>query len=228
MASLVADVGTAAPEGGRPVVARGSLARPVDSLTGAPGRGPAVELPGGELPAVELPALGDPAVGLSAVPGGADLALALAVLLLLVGVVGSVVPGVPGALLSLVAVYGYWWSTGWTEPGTAFVAVATVVCLAAVAIDYLAGFVSARAGGASPLTTVVAGVVGILLFFVLGPVGTIAGVALTVFAVEVYRGAGTEEGARTAAVTVVGLLASNVIGILLTASVLVGFLLVVL
>lgn len=157
-----------------------------------------------------------------------DLALAVAVVVLSVGVIGSVVPGVPGALLSLAAVYGYWWSTGFGEPGVAFVAVATVVGLAAVAVDYLAGAISARAGGASLLTTVAATLVGIVLFFVAGPLATLAGVALTVFAIEVYRGAEAAEGVRTAAITVVGLLASNVVQVLLTASILVGFLLAVL
>jgi len=156
------------------------------------------------------------------------LALALAVALLVAGVLASFVPAIPGGLLSLVGVYGYWWATGWAEPGVVFVAAATVVGLAAVAVDWLAGAVSAKAGGADTTTAVAAAAVGVVLFFVLTPVGALLGVLVTVFAIEVYRGAEPAEGARAALVTAVGLLASNVVQALLTGVVLVAFLLVVL
>lgn len=157
-----------------------------------------------------------------------EFALAAAVALLVAGVVASFLPVVPGGLLSLAGVYGYWWATGFGPPGAAFVAAATVVGLAAVAVDYLAGAIAAQAGGASPATTVAAVAVGLVLLFVAGPVGTLLGIALTVLAVEVYRGATLQEGARVAAVTVVGVLASHLVQALLTGAILVGFLLAVL
>jgi uncharacterized protein YqgC (DUF456 family) len=64
--------------------------------------------------------------------------------------------------------------------------------------------------------------------FVLTPVGALLGVLVTVFVVEVARGAAPADGAKTAVVTAVGMLASNVVQALLTGAVLVGFLLVVL
>lgn len=157
-----------------------------------------------------------------------EVALLVATVVLVVGVVASFVPAVPGGLLSMAGVYGYWWATGWGEPGWVFVAVATAVGLTAVAVDWLAGVVSAKAGGASTTTALVAGVVGLVLVVVATPVGAILGVLATVFAIEVYRGADPDAGARTAVVTAVGLLASNVVQAVLTGSILVGFLLVVL
>ena len=149
--------------------------------------------------------------------------LAAAVLLLVAGVIGSVVPLVPGVPLSLLGVLLYWWSTGYGEPGTAFVAVALLVGGAAVAVDLFAGAVAARAGGASKTTMVVAAVASLLLFLVLGPLGVLAGVALTVFGVELYRTRRVDGSVRAAGFAMLGLLASAAVQCLVAASLLVGF-----
>jgi uncharacterized protein YqgC (DUF456 family) len=157
-----------------------------------------------------------------------EVALAVAVLLLLAGVAASFVPALPGGLLTGLGVVGYWWATGWTEPALAFVVVALSVSGIALVVDWLAGAISAKAGGASTTTALLAGAVGFVLFFVLTPIGALAGVLVTVFAVEVYRGAGPADSAKAALVTAIGMLASNVAQALLTGAVLVGFLVVVL
>lgn len=152
-----------------------------------------------------------------------DLALAIAILVLLVGVVGSVVPGVPAPLVSLVGVLGYWWYTGFAQPGSGFVAVAGLLCLLALAGDVLASVVSARASGASLRTALLAGVVGVVLLFVFGPLGVLLGVGGTVFAVELCRTDDGELAARSALYTIVGMLASTVVQLAVTLGVLVGF-----
>lgn len=156
-----------------------------------------------------------------------DVALAIAVVLLLAAVAASVVPGVPGGLLSGVAVVGYWWSTGFSEPEAAFVVAAVAVSAVALAVDWLAGAVAAKAGGAATSTALAAAVVGVVLVFLVTPVGALLGVLVTVFVVEVARGAAPADGAKAALVTAVGMLASNVVQALLTGAVLVAFLLVV-
>lgn len=157
-----------------------------------------------------------------------DLVVLVAVALLVLGVVGSVVPFVPGPLLSLVGIYLYWWHTGFTDPGPLVLAGFTAVGVAAVALDYGAGMVAARAGGASARTSLAAGVVGVALFFVAGPVGMLVGVAGTVFLLEYRRNADAGHGLRIAALTTVGLLGSAVVLVLLTLSMLLAFLVVVL
>lgn len=148
----------------------------------------------------------------------------IALALLVVGVVGSVVPLVPGGLASLAGVLLYWWSTGYADPGpVALVALS----LLAVAVDQLGGAVAARAGGASLLTTAAAAVVGVALFFVAGPVGILAGVGGTVFVSEYRRHRDPKTGLRTAAYATVGVLASSAVQFLLTASILAAFVLAV-
>lgn len=140
--------------------------------------------------------------------------------LLVAGVVGSLVPQVPGAPVSIAGVYCYWFATG--EPGTLVLAVLTLVGLLTWVVDFAGGAVAARVGGASTKTAVVAGVVGLVLFFVTGPLGIIVGVALTVFVVEFYRQQDARKGLKAALVTTVGMLASGVAQAMLTGSILVA------
>lgn len=152
----------------------------------------------------------------------------VAVGLLVVGVVGSVVPALPGALLSVAGVLLYWWSTGYADPSTPFLVAFLVVGLLAAAVDYFGGAVAAGAGGASRWTVAAAGAVGLVLFFVVGPLGVLLGVAGTVFALELRRHGDARQGGRAALYAVVGILGSALVQLLLTVSMLVAFVLVVL
>jgi len=152
-----------------------------------------------------------------------DSALVVVAFLLLVGgVVGSLVPQVPGALLSLAGVYSYWYATG--EPGIWLLAGLTLVGVLTWVVDFFGGAIAARAGGASTTTAVLAGVVGLVLFFFTGPLGIILGVAGTVFAVEFYRQQDARKGLKAALVTTAGMLASSVAQAVLTGSMLLAML----
>lgn len=156
----------------------------------------------------------------------ATLWLGIALALLLLGIVGSVTPMVPGPLLSVAGVCLYWWSTGFGEPGTLFVAAVVIVGVGAFLVDWLAGAISSKAGGASTTSAVVAAVVGVLAFFVAGPLGIVIGVALAVFATEYYLHRDLRTGVRASLYATAGLLASSVVQLLVTVAILVGFLLV--
>lgn len=162
-----------------------------------------------------------------AVPSGIDPFALLAVALLAAGAVASLLPLAPGWLLSLVGVYGYWWSTGFQAPGVAFVAAATALVLAALAVDVLGGAVAAGAAGTSTRVAAVAGVVGLALALVAGPVGVLVGVGATVYAAERRRETPREESLRIAGKTLLGMLLTNGVQFLLTSAVLVGFVAVV-
>ena len=146
--------------------------------------------------------------------------LVLAFVLLVAGVVGSLVPQVPGAPLSLAGVYAYWVGSGMTEPGVVLLAVLTMVGALTWVVDFAGGAISARVGGASTTTAVLAGVVGVVLFFVASPLGAILGVAGTVFVLEFYRQQDARKSLKAALVTTAGMLASSVAQALLTGSIL--------
>ncbi len=151
-------------------------------------------------------------------------ALALAAL----GVVGSLLPAVPGATLSLAGVLLYWWSTGYTDPSLVVLAGFALVAVVAVVVDVAGSALAVRAGGASPLTAAVALVAGLVLGLVTGPVGFVVGVAGAAFAVELYRTGESEASTRAALYATVGVLGSAVIQTLLTLSLLVALAVVVL
>lgn len=153
-----------------------------------------------------------------------ELIFVVAVALLLAGIVGSVVPVVPGAGLSLVGIYLYWWQTGFASPGVWTVVAFTLVGLAAMVADYFGGALAASAGGASTKTTALATVISIPLLFVAGAVGLVLGVAGVVFAAEFYRTQNAGQGARAATYAAVGVLGSAVVQLIVTLSLLVGFL----
>jgi hypothetical protein len=168
---------------------------------------------------LDIFALVDPAAVLqsSGLVFGLDLLAILALVLLGAGVVGSVVPFVPGGILSLAGVGLYWWHTGYTDPGPLLLAGLVLIGLTVLVVDWLAGAISAKAGGASTWTVVVASVVGLLGTLVAGPVGFLAGTAGAVFLLELFDGGTATGSARTAGITLLGMLTSNVLQVVLTA-----------
>jgi uncharacterized protein YqgC (DUF456 family) len=162
-----------------------------------------------------------------AIGGTIDPFAVAAVALLAAGVVGCVVPVVPGAPLSLAGVYLYWWGSGFTEPHLGLLAALTLLGVLAVVADLAAEVVSARAGGASLTTSLIAGVIGIVLFALAGPAVALLLVITTVFLLEYRRHRDASRGARAAGVVVLGILGSVVVQVLLTGSMLVAFVLAV-
>ena len=154
--------------------------------------------------------------------------LIAAVLLLVLGVIGSVTPMMPGALLSIAGVLVYYWSTGFSEPGLLFTLFALVIGLAAFLADYFAGAISARLGGASTKTAFISAFAGLILFFVAGPAGMLLGVALTVFIIEFYRTESMGRSFKAAVYSTAGLLASTAVQLLVTVTIFIGFLIAIL
>ncbi|AGB31595.1 hypothetical protein C488_14050 [Natrinema pellirubrum DSM 15624] len=156
-----------------------------------------------------------------------DVVLVVAVALLAGAIVGAAVPMVPSGLLSLAGLGVYWWGSGSAEISAITVAVLAVIAVVTALVEFFGGSIAARAGGASWLTTAVAAVVGIVLMLVTGPVGLLAGLFGTVFVLEFVRGEELEGSARSALYTTVGTLASTAVQVLLTATILLGFLVAV-
>lgn len=118
--------------------------------------------------------------------------------LLAAGVVGSLLPKVPGPVVSLSGVYLYWWDSGMTEPSTLLLSVLTIVGVVVVIGGLFEEVIAARIGGASTRSAAVAGVVGFVSFFVLGPIAMVVGTAVTVFVLEYRRQRTARAGARAA------------------------------
>ncbi len=155
-----------------------------------------------------------------------ELVFAVAVGLLIAGVAGSVLPLIPAGLVSLAGVWTY--VLFGAEPvGPLVVVSLTLAGLATVVLEHFAGPLAARASGASTEVMVASAVGGLLMLFVLGPIGIIVGVVGTVFLLELKNGTDTERAAKRSLYTAVGVLASSVAQLLLTLSMLAVFVLAV-
>lgn len=87
----------------------------------------------------------------------------LLVALMVVGIVGAVVPGIPGTSLILVGIIAWGLIKGFASVGVAL-AVAIVVLISSIGIDFLASYWGAKKAGASNWGQVGA-IVGLLLGF---------------------------------------------------------------
>jgi uncharacterized protein YqgC (DUF456 family) len=153
-----------------------------------------------------------------------DVVLVVAVALLAGAIVGAAVPMVPSGLLSLAGLGVYWWGTGFEAVSGLTFAVLALLAVVTALVEFFGGSIAARAGGASWLTTAVAAVVGLVLMVVTGPLGLLVGLFGTVFVLEFVRGEELQGSTRSAVYTTIGVLASTAVQVLLTASILLGFL----
>jgi len=117
----------------------------------------------------------------------ADIVLGLTFFVMFIGLVGIVLPVVPGSILIFVAALGYALLDGFQTVGWVTLLVLGLLAAAATTADLWATSMGAKAGGASGwsiLAGMLGGLVG-LLFFSLA--GSILGALLGMFLVEVLR-----------------------------------------
>lgn len=152
-----------------------------------------------------------------------DLYLTAALLLLILGIVGSIIPSLPGPLFSLTGVLLYWWSTGYSEPSNIVLILLISTGLLAFALDWIASYIGADKSGASKETAIAAALSSAILFLVSGPVGIVVGTAAVVFLRELSRGRKRDEAFKSAVYTTLGILASTVSKVILTSLMLLIF-----
>jgi uncharacterized protein len=136
---------------------------------------------------------------------------AAAVVLMLVGIVGAVVPFLPGVPLVLVGVYVYALGTGMDAGiGPGHLAVFTLLVAAAMAASMLANMVGVRVAGGSR-AAMLGAIVGLLVgLFVGGPIGLLVGPFVGAVAFEVLTGRAARQALRSGTGAAVGLLLGRV------------------
>lgn len=148
--------------------------------------------------------------------------VAVAFALLVLGVVGTIVPFVPGGLLSIGGVLTFWHASGYQKPGGPLLVALVATGLLALVVDWFGGAIGAKTGGASITHAVAASAVGVLGLITGGPLGLIVGVVGTSYVLEYRERGHGEETVRIAVAAGIGVLASAVVQVLLTGSVLVA------
>ena len=152
-----------------------------------------------------------------------ELITILIISLLAAGVIGSIVPMMPGALFSLAGILVYFFVSN--DPSIWLTVFGLLTAGLALIFDWFAGSVAAKYGGASTKTSIAAGVTGLLGFIFLGgPIGLAIAVIATVFVREYFIHGDEKRGLKSAAYATIGVLGSALVQALLTGSVLLAFL----
>jgi hypothetical protein len=105
---------------------------------------------------------------------------------ILVGLVGVVIPVLPGALLVWAAIV-VWAVEQQTTPAWVVAAIATVAIAVAQVVKYLLPHRRLRAAGVPQSSIVAGGLLGIVGFFVVPVVGLLVGFVLGIYAAEQRR-----------------------------------------
>jgi uncharacterized protein YqgC (DUF456 family) len=114
-----------------------------------------------------------------------------AVLLVLVGLAGLVLPALPGAALIVAGLLLSAWAEGFEHVGVLSLLIIVLLGALALVVDFVAGSMGAKGFGASPRAALGAAI-GSLAVFVIGPLGIVVGpfVGAVVGELSAQRGIG--------------------------------------
>ncbi|HMR68422.1 MAG TPA: DUF456 domain-containing protein, partial [Anaerolineae bacterium] len=98
--------------------------------------------------------------------------LFLTFFVMIIGLIFTVIPPIPGTVIIWAAAIGYGWLLGWDKLGWATFIIMTLLMVAGVVADFLGGQFGAKLGGASCLAIAVGTLCGLVLGLVTSLVGT--------------------------------------------------------
>jgi len=141
--------------------------------------------------------------------------LFVAGLLLLPGMVGIIIPVLPGIpyMLAIALIFGA--ASGFKTLGALEIIILTGLAVLSVAIDYLSGTVGAKYGGAKKMSLLL-GFIGLIVgLFVLPPFGGVIGLFAGIFLGEILGHRGGKKAVRAATAGVLGAVLGVAINFLL-------------
>ena len=135
--------------------------------------------------------------------------LALAALLVIVGLVGTVLPVLPGVLLVFGGLFLAAWAEGFARVGMVALAIIGILAALAFVADFVASLLGAKRVGASPRALVGASIGGVVgIFF--GIPGILLGPFLGAVLGELWARGGLKQAGKVGVGTWVGLLVAAV------------------
>lgn len=148
----------------------------------------------------------------------------VAISVLIILTFATLLPFIPTGILASITVLVYWWQTGYSEPNVIIVFSLVILGITVTITDFASGAVAGKIGGASNISVLVGTLIGTVLLFIVGPIGFLLGIALSVFIFSVYHEEDEVKIAlKKSLYTVVGVLASKVVQILLLSIITISF-----
>jgi uncharacterized protein YqgC (DUF456 family) len=135
--------------------------------------------------------------------------LVLALLIMAVGLIGSVVPGLPGPPLVLLAAIGHRLYFGAQSAGNLALATLVLLMLLAILLDYLSTLVGARKFGAT-WRGVVGAALGAMVGLLGGPLGLLSGPFIGAALLEMAGGRELHDAGKAGLGALLGLLLGGV------------------
>jgi hypothetical protein len=150
-----------------------------------------------------------------------DWKLAVCILVMFIGLLGTLAPLLPGIPLIFLAMLGYDWSQGFSVLGPYFLLVMFLLAAFSIFADYFSGMIGAHRYGASRMGKLGAlwgGLLGLLFL----PLGIVIGPLVGLFIGELMSGRTYEEAIRGGWGVLIGLLVGTVsrvvIGLIMVAA----------
>lgn len=147
------------------------------------------------------------------------------VLFFSLGLIGIVVPGLPGVGLVFIGILFYAMMTDFAQISVGFLIGSGVTALVAWLVEYLGAIIGAKAGGGGRFTllgTIAGAVLGLVAG---GPVGLLAGVVLGAGMGAMYEGKTVEKAGKAVLFSVVGIMGAKIVQAGLTVGLILVFLL---
>jgi len=140
---------------------------------------------------------------------------AIVAILFMIGLAGTIIPGLPGIAFIYAGILLYGFSTGFSTIHTFTVIVLGGIAVLAIASDYIGSSLGSRIGGGKRYATAGALIGSVMGVFIAGPVGIMAGAFVGALAGALYEGQHHGKALKIASLSVIGTLGATVVQLLL-------------
>lgn len=154
-------------------------------------------------------------------------AVVITILVILLGIAGTILPVLPGIPLVFLAMAAYGWYEGFSTVTPRFLIYMAGITVLSMFVDYLATYLGAKHFGSSKKGVFGAIIGTVAGLFIFPPFGLFIGPWVGAFCGEMIDGKNTQEAVRTGTGTVIGLFGGMVFKVVLGLIMLISFLIVI-
>ncbi|MGE5389896.1 MAG: DUF456 domain-containing protein [Deltaproteobacteria bacterium] len=156
-----------------------------------------------------------------------SLVLGLAIILMLIGLAGTIMPALPGVTLIFLTIAAYGWYEGFHSITAYYLIILAGLTLLSHVVEYLSAYWGAKKYGSSKYGTWGA-IIGMLLgIFVFPPLGIFIGAFAGALVGEYITCKNWEKAARAGLGTLVGILSGMVFNVILALGMIISFFIIV-
>jgi uncharacterized protein len=155
------------------------------------------------------------------------LVITVVTILFLLGVVGTILPGLPGTGLIFIGIIMYAAASGFSTITPVALLLFAVVTVLAVAANYIGSLYGTKAAGGKGWAiggTIVGGLIGTMT---VGPLGLVAGAFLGALAGAMYEGQDSAAATKTAVYSIIGIIGGTLVQLVIGISMIAAFLVMV-